>query len=248
VNPEIQRYIDEHGATYTPQALRKGLVEAGHDPAAVDAALRAWAEAHAGRGAPDGGRTFGRWAVRLHLAALAATFLLLIAIKGVGVAGTALIGVAVLAVALLIGWAISSRIGRALLPRTGVVVALIAPAISALLLGGTCFGLLNVAIPTPPRQGSVHLQIDAPLAFDRSGSASCYVQGTGSVLINSAELGTLDGRIVITQVNVFGSGKANPAGTTDLSISLNPISATTDRSPTSPPRPRSSPLTHLRMG
>ena len=42
MDPTIRRYLDEHGATYTPQALRKGLLDAGHDPAAVDAALAAF--------------------------------------------------------------------------------------------------------------------------------------------------------------------------------------------------------------
>ena len=61
---------------------------------------------------------------------------------------------------------ISSLIGRALLPRAGVIVALIVPAISALVLGGTCFALLNTAVGTPPARGLSSLEILAPQAFD----------------------------------------------------------------------------------
>ena len=47
MDPAIKRYIDEHGATYTPEALRKGLLDAGHDAAVVDAALAAFASERA---------------------------------------------------------------------------------------------------------------------------------------------------------------------------------------------------------
>ena len=174
MNPAIKRYLDEHGATYTPEALRKGLLDAGYDPAEVDAALAEWTAAGGagGRGA-QARLTFGRWALWLHAAALVAVFVLLIALKGPAAIGTALLGCAVLAVALVIGWAISSMIGRALLPATGSLVALIVPALSALLLGGTCFALLSSAIGIPPRQGTVNLEIEAARAFQGSGSANC---------------------------------------------------------------------------
>ena len=41
MDPEIIRYILEHRTVYTPEAIRRRLVESGHDPAEVDAARRA---------------------------------------------------------------------------------------------------------------------------------------------------------------------------------------------------------------
>lgn len=137
MNPDIKRYLDDHAATYTPQALRKGLLEAGHDPVAVDAAIREWQVGRNGGSGPGDPRTFGRWAMLLHLGALVATFGVLVLLKGPAQAGVVLVGVGVLAVAMLIGWDISSMIGRSLLGG-GTTVALIVPGISALLLGGSC--------------------------------------------------------------------------------------------------------------
>jgi hypothetical protein len=222
VNPEIKRYLDEHGATYTPEALRKGLLDAGYDPAEVDAALQAWRSERAGP-QPDaeGRRTFSRWALWLHVAAVVAVFVLLVALKGTNAIGLALLGCAVLSVALLIGWAISSFIGRLLLPGTGAAVALIVPAISALALGGSCFALMSSAIGTPPREGRVDLQILAPRAFDGSATAFCYVNpGIAGVEVNSQPLGTFDGKSVIVYVSWYANDPNNPAPASSTSISI----------------------------
>lgn len=222
MNPEIKRYLDDHGATYTRDALRASLIDAGHDPAAVDAALVQWEATRTGTGAdPERRRTFGRWAIGLHAAALVAVFILIVFLKGTTAVGLALLGCAVLGVALVIGWVISSLIGRALLPSAGVILALVVPAISALLLGGTCFALLNTAIGTPPRQGTVHLEILAPRAFDGSGDASCYVGGgSAGVQVNSQSLGTLDGKPVSASLGWYGDDPNNPAPGSSTSISV----------------------------
>jgi hypothetical protein len=222
MNPEIKRYLDEHGATYTRDALRSSLIQAGHDPAAVDAALGEWEAARAGAG-PDLEKriTFGRWAIGLHVAALVAVFVLLVVLKGTSAIGLALLGCAILGVALVIGWVISSMIGRALLPGAGVVVALIVPAISALLLGGTCFALLNAAVGTPPRQGTVQLHILAPRAFDGSGSASCFGDpAIPGVEVNSQVLGTLDSKDVTVSVSWYGNDPNNPAPATRAEVRI----------------------------
>jgi hypothetical protein len=220
MNPAIKRYLDEHGATYTPEALRKGLLDAGYDPAEVDAALAGWNPAESTGPKVQAGRTFARGALWLHVAALVAVFLLLVALKGTAAFGTALLGCAVLGVALVIGWAISSLIGRALLPATGAMVALIVPALSAILLGGSCFALLASAIGTPPRQGTVELEIEAPRAFQGSGGANCYLGGgTIGVQVSSERLGTLDGMPVNVYVQWYGSGAA-PATSTEVSVFL----------------------------
>lgn len=222
MNPEIERYLDEHGATYTPEALRKGLLEAGHDPDVIDSAIREWQARRTGGIGSDDVRTFGRWAILLHLGALVATFVVLLFLKGVGQAGVLLVGVGVLAVAMLIGWAISSMIGRALLGG-GTTIALIVPAISALLLGGSCFAMLNSVISAPPREGTLALEVSVPFSFDGSGAADCYV-GDGTVQVNSQDLGTLEGRAVSAYVSWYPDdpGAPGPAGGTQISISLGP--------------------------
>ena len=222
MDPEIKRYLDEHGATYTRDALRVSLIDAGHDPAAVDAALVQWEAARTGTGADaDKRRRFGRWAIGLHVAALVAVFIMIVALKGTTAVGVALLGCAVLGVALVLGWLISSLIGRALLPGGGVILALVVPAISALLLGGTCFALLNSAIGTPPHQGTVHLEILAPRAFDASGGASCYIDGgSAGVQVNSQSLGTLDGNPVSVSVGWYSDDPNNPAPGSSTSISV----------------------------
>ena len=198
MDPAIKRYLDEHGATYTPEALRRGLLDAGYDAVTVSAALKEWQREQAAK-RPDHGdqRTFSRWAARLHLAALVATFVLLLVLKGTPNLGLIVLAAVVLGVTLIIGWAVSSLFGRMLLPRSGVGVALILPAISALALGGTCFALINASVREPARPATVHLTILAPLAFEGSGAADCYVGGGSiGVQVNSRELGTLDGRAV----------------------------------------------------
>jgi hypothetical protein len=227
VDPGIKRYLDEHGATYTPEALRRGLLDAGYDAVTVSAALKEWQGAQAARG-PDQGdqRTFKRWAVRLHLAALVATFVVLLILKGTPNLGLIVLAAVVLGVTLIIGWAVSSFFGRMLLPRSGVGVALILPAISALALGGTCFALINASVREPPRPGTVHLTIRPPLAFDGSGAADCYVETAyAGIQVNSRELGTHDGKAVSVYVSWYGTSDPTipkPASGASVSVLLEP--------------------------
>lgn len=223
MDPAIKRYLDENGATYTPEALRRGLLDAGYDAVTVSAALKEWqAERAAKRPDHADQQTFSRWAIRLHLAALVATFVVLLGLKGTPNLGLILLAAVVLGVTLIIGWAVSSFFGRMLLPRSGVGVALILPAISALVLGGTCFALINASVREPPRAGTVHLTILAPLAFEGSGAADCYVGG-GYVggQVNSRELGTFDGKAVSVYFNWNGTpDPALPAKAPDASVSV----------------------------
>jgi len=223
MDPAIKRYLDEHGATYTPEALRRGLLDAGYDAVTVSAALKEWQAAQAAQGLDPGGqRTFSRWALRLHLAALAATFVVLLILKGTPNLGLIVLAAVVLGVTLIIGWAVSSFFGRMLLPRAGVGVALILPTISALVLGGACFALINGSIHEPPRDGTVRLRILAPLAFDGSGAAFCYVAaGSIGVEVNSQELGTLDGKGVTVYLTWYGTpDPALPQHASDASVSV----------------------------
>jgi hypothetical protein len=223
MDPGIKRYLDEHGVTYTPEALQRGLLDAGYDAVTVSAALREW-RAEQAANLPDQGdqRTFSRWAVRLHLAALVATFVVLLVLKGTPNLGLIALAAVVLGVTLIIGWAVSSFIGRLLLLRSGVGVALIVPAISAIALGGTCFALINASVREPPRLGTVQLTILAPLAFEGSGAADCYVGGGSiGVQVNSRELGTHDGKAVSVYFSWYGTpDPALPQHASDASVSV----------------------------
>lgn len=141
MKPELDSYLREHGGRYTTEALRARLIAAGHDAADVDAALQ---ETEAAR-VPllSDRRAFGRWALWLHVGALVGTIALVVVLNGMQALGLALIAAVVLALFLGLGWAVSSLVGRALLPRTGLLVALIFPLISALGLGGWCLSIMG---------------------------------------------------------------------------------------------------------
>jgi hypothetical protein len=235
MRPEIKRYLDEYGGRYTSDALRSALLEVGHDPAEVDAALQEWQSEHAGGivGEEDR-RKFGWWTIWLHLGALVAVFVLLILLNGAqaSAAANAAIAAVVLAVFLFLGWAISSLIGRTLLPRTGIAVALIVPAISALGLGGTCLavmgGFSTGQAPQPTTTGTMDLNIQPPLSFKGSGPATCQGKpGVTGLSVFAENLGLLDGSVVSMSVDAFqGGGDPNaplPSGaeqSVNLSITL----------------------------
>jgi hypothetical protein len=146
MKPEIERYLRENGDRYTTEALRRQLLDAGHSPVDVDNALREWEASRVTGRSPDAERRrYTLWAVGLHVVALAliAVWLIPTGAYAFGAAWTILI---ILFVVLLIGLGISYAIGRGLLPGSSLPVALIAPAVSALLIGGTCFGILGFLV------------------------------------------------------------------------------------------------------
>ena len=146
MKPEIETYLREYGAKYTREALRAQLIEAGHAPEEVDAALGEWDAAHSRPPESEDLRgRFWRWAWGLHIAAWAvlALWVFLLAGSNLNQYGGATIGLVVLAFMLLIGLGISGLIGRFMVNRTGLAVALIVPAISAILLAGACYAILG---------------------------------------------------------------------------------------------------------
>ena len=216
MRPEIKRYLDENGAKYTSDELRSALLQVGHDPAEVDEALREWESEHAGAFAgEESRRRFRRWTIWLHVGALAVVFVLLLISFGAqpsGAANAALV-TGVLGVLLLVGWYLSWLIGRRLLPRTGIAIALIIPLISALGLGGSCLALMGGIsggpAPQPGTAGSMKLHIEPPVSFDGAGGATCQGnQGVAGSSVSAGELGTLDGAIVSVTVEVLPSGGA----------------------------------------
>lgn len=209
MRPEIERYLREHGERYTTEALRRGLLDAKFDPVEVDNALREWQVGQGPGGASAGvRRNFWLWAGLMHLATLVLVVVGLVIVNGLQALGIALIGAAIMAVVMLVGWGLSGLAGRALLPQVGPWVALAVPALSALLIGGTCLALLGgapgVAPEAPPRPGSLELRIDPPLRFSGSGPATCFVHPEASgVSMHAEDVGTLEGTTVAVSVDVF---------------------------------------------
>jgi hypothetical protein len=235
VRDEIRHYLDEHGDTYTPDALRSRLLDAGYEQAEVEAALWEWADEHARPGGRDDDRrSFGRWSILIFAGALAAVFLLTVLLLETDV-GLAVIGAVVLLFFLLIAWAVSSVLGRWLVPRVGWSVALLIPLVFALGLGGTCLAIMDGMSPPRPTSGTVELRIDPPMSFTGSGTAACFVELDGrSSSISAEDLGTIEGRRVTVSVDNFAvtsEPAASPEPVTgpdapSLFISFSPTSET----------------------
>ena len=198
---EIRRYLDEHGATYTPDALRSGLLTAGYDPDEVSAALQEWEAEHAqSPGKRDRG-SYGSWSLLIYAGTLAAVFLVTVFLFESDV-GLAVIGAVVLLVFLLVAWAISALLGRWVVPRVGWSLALLIPLVFAIGLGGTCLALMSGMTPQRPTSGTLELRIDPPDNFMGSGVAACFVELDGRSSSLSADLAT-DGGTVNVSVDNF---------------------------------------------
>jgi hypothetical protein len=143
VRREIRTYLREHGETYTVEALRDGLRRAGYDVSEVDAAIDEWrAEAGNPSGAVGQRRVFDNRARWLHVGAFG--LVVVVGLLGTQPAWAVVIAI-FCAIGTLIGLGISRAVGRVLLPRTGMTIALLAPAISALFIGFVCIATVNVS-------------------------------------------------------------------------------------------------------
>jgi hypothetical protein len=237
----IRAYITEHRARYTREAIRAQLIAAGHDPSAIDRALEeAWSRSpsgptQAGKGAE---RVQLGWAVLLYLAGFYVPIWMLVATATSTSSSVAwliafVVGYAVVGL-LVVGWVARWGPPFGFLAWERTIVGL--PLLFALLVGvgffTTCLGAyrsgLNAALAPLPLDGTVQLQLLAPLAFEGSGGAVCRVNGPGDpVQVDAQELGTLDGRTVTAYLYLYGDGSSSeptPARNAELSISLNPTS------------------------
>jgi hypothetical protein len=133
--------------------------------------------------------------------------------------------VLILAIVLLIGLVISGAVGRGVLRGRGLPIALLVPAISALLIGGSCLALGGYyLLRPPPRTGTVELQIDPPLTFVGSGIGQCdNFGGTSAFLVYADDLGMLDGRRVSVSLDA-SAAPAAATGATNLSVTFYPQS------------------------
>ena len=229
MRPEIDAYLRENGARYTTIALRQQLIQAGHDPAEVDEALQ---ETEAAR-APQSTQTRaprGRfwWSViGMHVAAFLLVTVWVVSRNYL----YAPIAAIILALMLLVGLGVSGLIGRALLPRRGLMVALLVPLLSVVALSGVCLAAISgTQIQVPPRPGLMDIQIDPPLSFEGSGPAECFIL-EGGFTVYAPDLGTLDGRLVSASLHTAGdpAAQASAAGsyrTVYLQLNLRPRSGT----------------------
>ena len=175
----IHDYIREHRDRYTREAIRQQLLAAGYDAAQIDAA---WAMVDA----PDpdatvGERFWGRFWLYL-LGTNLATLLLVGLLTGLlgtlsGGGGLVLVILAiVLAIGAVIAWAIvvatqPTQLGRG----TAMAIGAIIPLLVAFLIGGACYALIGASgVARPTLTGTIELNIEPPLAVDRSGVATCY--------------------------------------------------------------------------
>ena len=225
MRPEIEAYLRENGGRYTTKALRAQLIQAGHDAAEVDAALRETEAARAPQFAETRTARSRFWwsVVGLHLVAFALVTFWVYSRNYT----YAPIAAMILALMLLVGLGISGLIGRALLSRNGLLAALLVPVISVVGLSGVCLAAIGGSqVSVPPQPGLMDLEIDPPLAFQGSGPAECVIP-EGGFSVYAFDLGTLDGRAVSVSINTAGDPGAQASAPDSyravyVSVSLHP--------------------------
>ena len=142
MDPKMIEYIRENRGKYTDQAIRENLIAAGHDPEKVEAALASLETAQDAPATPNmPGPHYWRWAFAIQLAVL--LIVVLWYSSGSDPHGYVTAIIPILGIALLLGMAVTGSIGKFLLPRTGLVVALLLPLISAAALGGWCLRIMG---------------------------------------------------------------------------------------------------------
>jgi hypothetical protein len=218
VKPEIEAYLRDNGARYTTKALRAQLLRAGHEALEVDTAL---AETEAVR-APKLRETqdlrgqFWGVAFLINLVVLIVVTVLVSQSSSAYASAYAGAVFAVLGIAMLIGLGISGSIGSSLLPGNRLLVALVAPAVAALVLGGACYAMMQPGTgssgspPETKHPGTMELQIDAPVQFTGSASVTCYTD-PDAFAVSSNELGSIGGKLVSVSINAMGSPLIQPS-------------------------------------
>jgi len=220
MDPRIADFIRDNRRRYTREAIRQQLIEAGQDPAEIDATWAALDAPDPDATAGEGfwGR-FGLFLVGLNVAVFLLVFLATSMVNSFVLA-------VVLAVALSIGalmaWGLVAATGPAQMGRTtAMVIGGVIPLVFALLVGGTCYALVGAIgpPPPPPHAGVMELEIDPPMSFSATGSASCqpYADGTG-FSVYSQELGSIGGRPVSASVESFSTGVVPEGAPTPIPV------------------------------
>ena len=238
MDPRIEEYIRANRRTYTREAIRQQLIDAGHDPAAIDAT---WEMLHAPDPDEAGVAGEGFWSRFFpFLIGLNVAVLLLVGLGtgmltglGQGVGVLLLVLAVALAIGALIAWAIVAAIGPEKLGRTSaMVVGAVVPFLFAFLIGGACYALVGTIgpPPLPAGFGVMELHVDPPLAFDGRGRATCQPQrGDTGFSVFAEDLGMHEGRTVHVSIDVHrGGGPEGPApapgadGGVSMFVSFNP--------------------------
>jgi hypothetical protein len=209
MNPKIDEYLRRNGAEYTTKALRSQLLKAGYEAGEVDAALQETEAARAPRLAETKALRSQFWVV-----AWVVNFVVLVAVSALVSNNSPYAGATfiVLGIVMLLGLGISGIIGSAFLPGRGLLFALAVPVAVALILGGTCFAMMQPGLGSSGSEtkmygGTMELGVDPPLAFSGSGSALCQVFPDGSFSV-TASVGSIDGH----EVNVSVASAIQPNG------------------------------------
>jgi hypothetical protein len=225
MDPRIADYIARNRGKYTREAIRQQLIDAGHDPADIDATWAILDTPDPDEAALAGEGFWPRFFLFL-IGLNVAVFLLVALSTGMLQALTSTGGVlaGVFAVALgigaLIAWAIVAAVGPAKLGRTtAIVIGGVIPIVFALLIGGSCYALAG-SIPPPPVSGEMVVQIDE-VPFQGTGPATCQPsRGAIGYGVYSENLGRIEGRQVFVSVDSY---EAEPGDrVTNVSISAQP--------------------------
>ena len=229
MDPRIADFIARNHGKYTREAIRQQLIEAGHDPADIDAT---WAALFT----PDPDETSvageGFWPrFFLFLVGLNVAVFLFVALstgmlENLAGGGGALMGIFAVALGIgaLIAWGIVAAVGPAKLGRTtAIVIGGLIPLVFALLVGGSCFALASAIGPPPPPpvNGELELEIEAPFTLQATGAATCLPSrnDTGfSVYANS--VGRFEGRELYVSVDSYDAAPGERA--TNVTISAMP--------------------------
>ena len=213
MDPRIADYIRAHRRRFTREAIRQKLIDAGHDPADVDAT---WAALASDPDDTAGEGFWGRFAL-IVIGLNAAVFLLVVLATGMlNVPVLAVVLAIVLGIGALIAWGIVALTGPTKMGRTtAMVIGVSIPLLFALLIGGSCYALVGAIgpPPEPPRSGVMELEVSGGLDFSGSGPVFCQVHADASgfsIYAQEGGLGTIDGRRVFASVDSFGGEPAQP--------------------------------------
>lgn len=231
MDPRIADFIARNHGKYTQEAIRQQLIEAGHDPADIDAT---WAALFT----PDPDETSvageGFWPrFFLFLVGLNVAVFLVVAsstgmLENLGGGGGALAGIfaVALGVGALIAWGIVAAVGPAKLGRTtAIIIGAVIPLVFAILVGGSCFALASAIGPPPPPpvNGELEITIDGPTSFQASGPATCQpTRDSIGFSVYGSDIGQLDGAPLYVGVDAY---EESP-GDLITSVSMQALGAT----------------------
>ncbi len=222
MDPRIADFIRDNRRRYTREAIRQQLIDAGHEPAEIDAT---WAALDA----PDPDATAGEgfWGrFWLFLVGVNVAVFLLVFLA-TGMVNSSVLAV-VLGVALCIGalmaWGIVAATGPTHMGRTtAMVIGGVIPLVFALLIGGSCYAMVGAIgpPPPPPREGVMEIEIEPPMDFSGSGAAFCQVQADApgfSIYAQEGSLGTIEGRPLHASVESFATEVLPEGGPTPAPV------------------------------